>query len=136
MTALIVNPRELRDEAAVLAHVRTWLAGEASKGPLSETEAFDQKWGETTSEDRAILRALIEEGSHQVKESSIKRRLRGLQGMSQQPSEVLRGRRPVLSQANLVRFERNIYDGDEMSLHPAWEWHVRHAVSRDLGSAQ
>jgi hypothetical protein len=91
--------------------------------------AFDQKWAALRPDDLIILKALIQEGGHNVKEVSIRRRLvkNGLDGHA--ASDILRTRRTALSQENLVRLHHNLYDGDEISLHPNWEWHVRHAVS-------
>lgn len=133
MTALIVNPKELRDDEDVLEHLREWLEGIGSDGPFSDREEFEGKWRATTSEDRAVLAALIAEGGSDVKESSIKRRLRDEAGLGDQVSPVLRKSRLALSQANLIRLTPNLYDGDEMSLHDTWKWHIRRAISENRG---
>ena len=78
-----------------------------------------------------ILAALLEEGGHDVKDVSVRRRLVERYGINRnRASTLLRERRTVLSGLNLVRLKHNIYDGDEMSLHPTWEWYVRYTVAR------
>ncbi len=130
MTAFIFNPKPLGDEESAISEVRRWLTADASVGPVAEQEVFQRKWAALGSEDRAILAALIAEGGRDIKESSIRRRLIDRHGIEKnRASEVLRNRRLALSQVNLVQLRHNIYDGDEMSLHPTWEWHIRHAVA-------
>lgn len=137
MTALIVNPEDLRTEDEVLEGLRAWLGGNGGQGPSSDREEFERKWAATSREDRAVLSALLAEGGVDVKESSLLRRLREDAAIGTRASEVLRKRRLVLSQANLVRLRQNLYDGDEMSLHNTWNWHVRRALreGEEHGSA-
>jgi hypothetical protein len=45
-------------------------------------------------------------------------------------SNTLRTRQLILSQTNLIQLHHNIYDGDEISLHPNWAWNVRHEVNK------
>lgn len=129
MTAFIVNAKPLSAEQAVVDEVHRWIADKAAKSPPDEQAAFDQKWAALQADDRKILKALVEEGGHNVKEASIRRRLikNGLE--SNAVSNILRTRRAAMSQENLVKLHHNIYDGDEISLHPTWEWHIRRAVS-------
>jgi hypothetical protein len=129
MTAFIVNAKPLSTEEAVVDHVHIWVTDKAAGGPPDEQAVFDQKWAGLQADDHKILKALIEEGGHNVKESSIRRRLvkNGLD--SNAASNILRTRRAAMSQENLVKLHHNIYDGDEISLHPAWEWYVRRVVS-------
>lgn len=131
MSAFIVNAKPLADEEAVLEEVERWLTDKAVKGRRDEHVVFAQKWTALQTEDRMILKALIEEGGQSIKESSIRRRLIESYGLEESAaSDTLRKRRPVLSQANLIQYRHNIYDGDEISLHPAWEWHVRYEVNK------
>jgi hypothetical protein len=130
MTAFIINPKPLVDEDTVLAEVRRWLAAEAPGGATDENNVFQTKWDALKADDRAILTALIAEGGRDIKEQSVRRRLIQHHGFEKsRASEVLRTRQTVLSEANLVQLRHNVYDGDEMSLHPYWEWYVRHAVT-------
>lgn len=130
MTAFIVNPKPLVDEELVLSEVRNWLIAEASVGPLDEHELFKQKWRALQADDRAILAALIAEGGRNIKEESVRRRLIKHHGFDKnRASEVILKRKIVLSGENLIQLRRNLHDGDEMSLHAAWEWYVRHAIA-------
>jgi hypothetical protein len=129
MTAFIVNAKPLPNEQVVVEELHRWIIDKAAKGPPDEQATFDQKWAALQSNDHMILEAVIEEGGHNIKESSIRRRLvkNGLDNAT--ASDILRTRRTAMSQENLLRLHHNIYDGDEISLHPAWEWYVRHVVS-------
>lgn len=129
MTAFIINPKPLVDEDTVLAEVRRWLVEEAPSGTADDNDVFQAKWDALQIDDRSILAALIAEGGRDIKEQSVWRRLTRYHGFDKnRASEVLRKRRIVLSEANLVQLRHNVYDGDEMSLHPYWEWYIRHAI--------
>lgn len=131
MSAFIVNAKPLGDEETVVEEVRRWLTDKAAKGRPDEHAAFAQKWANLQADDRLILKALVEEGGRGVKESSVRRRLVESHGMEKNAaSNTLRTRRVVLSQANLIQLQHNIYDGDEISLHSAWEWDVRHELNK------
>jgi hypothetical protein len=131
MTAFIINPKPLGSDEAIVSEVRSWLQNHASQGRPSEQDVFDQKWRTLEADDQLILVALVEEGGHDVKDFSVCRRLVEQYGIDHnRASTLVRERRTVLSALNLVRLQHNIYDGDEMSLHPIWEWYVRHAVAR------
>ncbi len=129
MTAFIVNPKPLVDQESVLRELRNWLRNEATKAAPSQQDVFEEKWAVLDPDDREVLAALVAEGGRDVKETSVRRRLVRQHGLDKnRASEVLRKRRLVLSELNLVQLRHNIYDGDEVSLHPTWEWYVRHAV--------
>jgi len=131
MSAFIVNAKPLTDEGAVIAEVLRWLTDNAAGGRSEGHAVFDQKWAALQTEDRLILKALIEEGGHAVKESSVRRRLVTSHGLEQSiASATLRTRCAVLRQATLIQLRHNTFDGDEISLHPAWEWNVRYEVNR------
>lgn len=128
MTAFIINPKPSVDEDTVLAEVRRWLVEEALNGTTDDNGVFQAKWDALQVDDRSILTALIAEGGRDIKEVSVWRRLVKDHGFDKNhASEVLRNRRIVLSEANLVQLRRN-GDGNEMSLHPYWEWYIRHAI--------
>jgi hypothetical protein len=133
MTAFIVNPKPLLDEDTVLADVGRWLVEEAPRGAADENDVFQAKWDALQADDRAILAALIAEGGRDIKEQSVRRRLITHHRFEKnRASEVLRKRRTVLSEENLVQLRHNIHDGDERSLHPNWEWYIRHAIGLAL----
>ena len=131
MSALIVNAKTLGGEKEVVAEVARWLLDEAAKGRKDEHAVFALRWAALQPDDRMILKALVEEGGKTVKEVSIRRRLVEFHGLEKSTaSATLRTRLPALSQGNLIQRHHNIYDGDEVSLHPAWEWAVRHEVNK------
>lgn len=131
MSAFIVNPLRFTDEAGVIANVKRWLANDAPRGATDEDVLFEEKWKNLLPVDYAIVAALIDEGAHDVKRESVRRRLVSHYGLAKaQASDAMRDRLNGLCGVNLVRVRHNLYDGDEMSLHPAWEWHTRHAVHK------
>src|ERR1022692_1901480 len=83
MSTFIVNAKPLGDEGAVIAEVRHWLTEKAAMGRHDEHAVFAEKWASLQTEDRMILKALIEEGGQTVKESSIRRRLVESYGLGQ-----------------------------------------------------
>jgi hypothetical protein len=116
-----------------LAEVAGWLAAEGSSGTAEESDAFQLKWDALQIDDHATLAALVAEGARDIKEQSVRFRLVRHHGFeANRASTVLAERRLALSAANLVQLRHNIYDGDEISLHPAWEWYVRHAIGKAL----
>jgi hypothetical protein len=131
MSAFIVNAKPMGDEESVIAEVQHWLTDKASKGRPDEHAAFAQKWAALQAEDRLILKALVEEGGQDVKQSSIRRRLIESHGLEKKAaSDALRNRRGALSNANLIKIRANIYDGEEISLHRTWQWNVRRELNR------
>jgi hypothetical protein len=67
----------------------------------------------------------------QTLEASIRRRLIKNGMDTNAASNILRTRLAAMGQENLVRLQHNIYDGDEISLHPAWEWYIRRTCRPD-----
>jgi hypothetical protein len=130
MTAFIVNAKPLSTEQAVVDEVHRWVTDKAAEGLPDEQTIFDQKWAALQADDHMILKAVIEEGCHNVKEFSIRRRLMKNGLDSNTASNILRTRLMTMSQLNLLKLHHNVYDGNEISLHPAWEWYVRHVVSK------
>lgn len=131
MTAFIINPKPFGSDEEIVSEVRIWLKNHATQGRPSMQDVFDQKWRKLEADDQLILVALVEEGGHDVKIDSVRRRLVEQYGIDRnRASTLVRERRTALSSLNLVRLKQNIYDGDEMSLHQNWEWDVRHAVAR------
>ena len=131
MSAFIINPKPLGNDEMVVEEVRNWLRTVAPQGRPSEQVVFDEKWENLEEIDRLILTALVDEGAHDIKEVSVRKRLIDSYGIDQNTASTLvRTRRTVLSTSNLVTLNKNLFDGDEMGLHLAWEWYVRHAVAK------
>lgn len=131
MTAFIVNPKPLTDARSLLPQVREWLLALPVSQSAANVAVFEEKWNALTENDRTLLAALVAEGGHGIKESSVRRRLIDQHGFDRtHADDVVRERRLALSQANLVQLRHNVYDGDEISLHPSWERLVRHEVAK------
>ncbi len=108
MTALIINPKPLGSDEAIVSEVRSWLQADASRGRPSEQIVFDEKWGTLKVDDRRILAALIDEGGHDVKDLSVRRRLTERYGINRNRATILvRQRRTVLSALNLIQLQLN-----------------------------
>jgi len=130
MSAFILNPRPIHDEASLMSELKDWLQGSALMGPACDADTFDSKWSSLTREEKLILAGLVAEGGIRVKETAIKQFLRHHAGIDSQRIHLsfLTGRSD-LSSKGLVELHPNVHSGNEMSLHPTWEWYVRHAVS-------
>lgn len=131
MTSFIINPLPLGDQENILEHVRGWLANEALAGENSQQDIFDEKWAVLQNDDYIVLGALIDEGGCDIKQTSVRLRMSSQYGVDRnQSSGILRTKLLQLTVQNLVRTNHNPTDGAEMSLHPAWEWYVRHAIAK------
>jgi hypothetical protein len=130
MSAFILNPYPLNSDDQVIEETRAWLQGAARVGREAMADVFGRKWEEVTPEGRELLKALVAEGGLNVKDTSVCRRLVSYGVEGNRAWSLLREQRLALSPINLVRLIPNIYDGDEMSLHPTWEWYVRHEVAK------
>jgi len=130
MSAFILNPRLMHDEHYLLSELKDWLQESALTGPASNLDTFDSKWSSLTREGKLILAGLVAEGGIRVKETAIERFLRDHAALEPQHIHLsfLTGRSD-LSSKGLVEIHPDVYSGNEMSLHPTWEWDVRHAVS-------
>jgi hypothetical protein len=137
MTAFIVNAKPLASDAAILAEISQWLAIDALKGRFENQTIFDEKWAPLGPDDHLILRALSDEGGQAVKEASIRRRLVEVYGIEREKaSNMVRLRRGVLSEANLIQLRHNIYDGDELSIHPAWRWNIQRRLTENVRGSE
>jgi hypothetical protein len=133
MSALIVNARPLNSEMEIVAAVRDWL----EKSPFAGVpdEAFQRKWEELPESARLVVAALIEEGGSQVKEVAVRKTLKAGYGLdSNQAAASVREAKLIFIGTDLVKLIDNIHSGDELSLNPTWENHLRKAVSNWLVS--
>jgi hypothetical protein len=133
MSALIVNADPLATEAEVVAAVRDWLNKGAFAGVPHDT--FQRKWAELPDDARLVVAALINEGGRDVKEVSVRKRLIDSYKMeSNRTAEVVREAKPIFANTGLVKLIRNTYDGDELAIHPTWEFHLRRETAKWLAS--
>lgn len=129
MTSFIVNPLRRVDTEFVVQETQKWLAGDALRGSPDESAVFAAKWDALDRGAIDLLRALIDEGGHDVKATSVRRRLVQSYGYERsRASEIVRVGQLALGGENLIRLRHNPYDGDELSLHASWEWSIRHAA--------
>jgi hypothetical protein len=130
MTAFIINPKPLGDAHSMIQSVRGWLSRLPADGSTN-LAIFEEKWRLLTSDDIAILSALIAEGGNGVKESSVFLRLVRQHSIDRDIADkILRERLPVLVNVNFVQRRHNIYDGDEVSLHANWASLMRHEIAK------
>ena len=121
MTSLIINARPLRSAHDVASQVQAWLGEGRFSAPTED--AFLQKWAELTDNDRKILAALLEEGGHDVKETAIRRAAIRLFGMNpNQAAAALTDAKAKFMTNDLVKLIDNRHSGDELSVHPTWEF--------------
>ena len=131
MTSFIINPLPLGDQENILEQVSEWLTNEALNGENSQQDIFDVKWAVLQNYDYIVLGALIDEGSFDIKQTSVRLRMSDQYGVdNNQTSGILRTSLARLTVQNLVRTNRNVPDGAEMSLHPTWEWYVCHEIAK------
>ena len=131
MTALIVNPEPLGPVHAVVENITNWLTEDAIQGaPHAPDEVFDEKWEALSGRKvREVLSCLVREGGVSVKEANLKRCLRSQFGVEKNESGAqVREARAHFISTDLVKCDLNIVSGDEYSLNPAWEWHLKRAL--------
>ena len=132
MTALIANPLPITNPADILDKVRSWLARlDSQSTSVTGDDSFDEKWKRLTPTAIKVLACLIDEGGEQVNEMSVQRALVAMHKFSRNnASAAVQKSKLEFINTNLVKLVHNIQSGDEMSLHPTWEWHLRRAVAK------
>ncbi len=133
MSALIINADPLGTQAEVVAAVRNWLNKATFAGVPDET--FQRKWAELPDHARLVVAALIDEGGRDVKEVAVRKRLKDVYKMEpNRTAEVVREAKSIFTSTCLVKLIRNTYDGDELAIHPTWEFHLRRETAKWLAS--
>lgn len=132
MTSLIVNPIPMGSESDILLHVESWLKSTAFPANLSGADdRFISKWQKLSPLSQKVLSALLDEGDINVKESALKTCLREKYGMEKnQASQAVSAARLEFINTDLVKLVHNIHSGDEMSINPAWKWHITRQLSK------
>lgn len=132
MTSLILNPRPLAAAAEVANSIKAWLA-ESQFADVSD-DAFAQKWNQLTDAGRRVVAGLLAEGGHEVKQSVVRQAVMKLFQIDiEAASKTLQQSRLEFQNTDLVKLIKNIHSGDEMSLHPTWEFQLRKQCHRWLG---
>ena len=131
MTSLIVNPSPIVSEEDILMKVESWLQTAVFSNLTGTNDRFLSKWQKLSPSSKKVIIALLDEGAANVKKSAIRICLREKYGMEKNES------RSAISSAilefintDLVKLIPNIHSGDEMSLNPTWQWHIRRAVAK------
>ena len=132
MTSLILNPIPMDSESVILKQVASWLESATFPSSLSGADdRFVSKWQKLSELSQKVVSALLEEGGSSVKESAIKTCLREKFGMERnQASQAVLKARLEFSNTDLVKLIHNTHSGYEMSVNPAWEWHISREVAK------
>ena len=124
MTTLIVNPRSLGPPQDVAGVVKSWMA-EVQFGGTSD-DAFITKWSQLSDDAKKVVSGLLEEGGYNVKETAVRHAAMRLFGMGREhASKAVRGCKLQFITTDLVKLIPNTHSGDELSVHPTWEFHIR-----------
>jgi hypothetical protein len=128
MTSLIVNPRSLGTASDVAAAVKAWLSsGEFNAG---SDEVFVRKWNQLTDVGRRVLAGLVEEGGYNVKETAVRHGvMRRFKMPSNLATEAIMKAKLEFINTDLVKLIHNIHSGDELSVHPTWEFQLRRQIT-------
>jgi hypothetical protein len=124
MTSLILNPRPLAAAADVANSIKAWLA-EGQFADVSDA-AFAAKWNQLTDAGKRVVAGLFAEGGHDAKQSVVRQAVMRLFQMDiEAASKTLQESRLQFQNTDLVKLIKNIHSGDEMSVHPTWEFQLR-----------
>ena len=133
MTSLIVNPRAPNSTQEVAPAVSTWLANN-NFASVSD-EAFQRKWEQLSERTRQVVAALLGEGGHAVKEAAVRRTLMHcFDTGSNDAAEAVRNAKLEFISTDLVKLVDNIHSGDELSVHPTWDFALRREIARWLAA--
>jgi hypothetical protein len=132
MTSLIVNPIPMGSESEILKQIELWL--DSTEFPLNSSakdDRFFPKWEKLSPASRKVISALLDEGSTNVKESAIRACLRENYKMGKnEASQAIFDARLEFINSDFVKLIHNIHSGDEMSINPTWQWHIRREVQK------
>lgn len=79
---------------------------------------------------RKVVAGLFEEGGHNVKETAVRHAVMRLFSVnSDSVSEIVRNARLEFMKTDLVKLIHDKHSGDELSVHPTWEFHLRRQIA-------
>lgn len=135
MTSLIVNARPLGSAQDVASAVLAWLGG-AHFGAASD-DAFVKKWAQLTDDARKVVVGLLDEGGHKAKEAAVRQAVMRRYGIdSNRASEMVRKAKLEFMATDLVKLIHDLHSGDELSLHPTWEFDLRRQSAQWLATPE
>ncbi len=124
MTALIVNPQPLPPISQLPALITGWLR--STQFAESSNGVFLTKWQQLTESAKKVLAVLIDEGGHDVKESTIRQGLNRRFRIDVNTADTeLRDAKLQFMGNNLVKLVSNLHSGNALSIHPTWEFALR-----------
>lgn len=133
MTSLIVNAQPLGTAEDVATAVKAWLS-QTRFGAVSDA-AFVNKWTQLSEDARKVVAGLLDEGGYNVKETATRHALMSRFGLdSNRASDVLRKAKLEFIATDLVKLIHDKHSGDELSLHPTWEFDLRRQTAQWLTS--
>lgn len=133
MTSLIVNPLPIVSKEDIVIKIESWLQTAVFSNPTGQDERFLSKWQKLSPSSKIVFSALIDEGGNNVKESAIRTCLREKYGMEKNESSTAVSTASIeFINTDLVKLIHNLHSGDEMSLNPTWQWHIRREVAKDV----
>jgi hypothetical protein len=133
MTSLIVNPRPLGTASDVASAVRGWLS--SSEFIAGSDEVFARKWNQLTDVGRKVLAGVLEEGGHNVKETAVRHAMMARFNMQSNPAtEAVRKASLEFINTDLVKLIHNTHSGDELSVHPTWEFYLQRKIAEWLAA--
>ena len=128
MTSLIVNPLPLGSPEDVASEVTQWLTS-SQFGGVSD-KAFQQKWDQLSESAKKVVAGLIDEGGHDAKVTTVRRAAMRLFNIgSAEASKMVQDAKLEFINTDLVKLIRNPHSGDELSLHPTWEFALRRQIA-------
>lgn len=124
----IVNPQPLLEQENVVEQVNNWLKSTQFPSVVFD-EKFQQKWNTLSPETVQVLGILEEEGGLRVKEFTLKRSVKAkFSWDDNKVHQAVRTAKAQLVAVNLIELIHNLNSGDELSLHPTWQFHIKRAL--------
>jgi hypothetical protein len=129
MTALIVNPLAIVEPMEVVKSVGAWLNEQSFS--VASDDVFLEKWAHLSAQSRKVVACLLDQGGDQVKEDAVRRALIDTFGVPRnEASTIIRNAELEFISTDLVKLIHNIYSGDELSVHPTWEFQLQRAIAQ------
>jgi len=126
----IVNPQLLIKQENEVEQVKNWLKITQFPSVVSD-EKFRQKWDTLSPETVQVLGILVDEGGLRVKELTLKRSVKKkFLWDDNKVHQAVRIARTQLVAVNLIEPIHNLNSGDELSLHPTWQLHIKRKLKR------
>jgi hypothetical protein len=128
LMSLVVNPASIPDPDKLGDTITEWLKSNSFSGGLDGE--FRNKWQQLSHGTRRVTAALLALGGREVKVGSVRSTLRQTYGIPREEAAALiRDAKLEFIRTDLVKLIKNPHSGDEMSVHPTWEFELKRAVT-------